>query len=217
MTLSKLFLTFGNKIWPFVGLPLLAWLWTESGGPAFAVLVLGLPLLFGYIFPGIGTNLLKMWRFRDAWVVGRFFIHHGFIYAATMGTVMYFAFIPPSGSDDWLTLLGNMARCAGILGFVGWTHDLVAIRAGLMEVYNQEWRRGEPPEVIAAQYAPLSFSLLGVCYAALVTLGYQTIVLDGNPASLGWLLPLGVFVMSAAVSLPFLPWIRTVLTQSKRS
>lgn len=217
MTFPKLFLTFGNKIWPFIGLPLLTWFWAESGGPAFAALVLGLPLLFGYVFPGIGTNLLKMWRFRDSWVVGRFFIHHGFIYAATMGTVMYFAFIPPSGSGDWLTLLGNMARCAGILGFVGWTHDLVAIRAGLMEVYNQEWRRGEPPEVIAAQYAPLSFSLLGVCYAALVTFGYQTIVLGGNLASLSWLLPLGVLIMSAAVSLPFLPWIREVLTESTRS
>ncbi|PKN90852.1 MAG: hypothetical protein CVU44_21960 [Chloroflexi bacterium HGW-Chloroflexi-6] len=216
MTFSKFFLFFGNKILPFIGLPILAWLWTGVGGAAFAWFVLGLPFLFGYIAPGIGTNILKMWRFRDSWTIGGYFIHHGFIYASTMGLVMYVAFFPPAAQNDWGTLLGNMARGAGILGFVGWTHDLIAIRAGLMEVYNQEWKRGAAPEVIAAQYAPLSFCLLGACYAGLVTLGYQSVVLENNLASLGWLFPLGLAILSASISLPFLPWIREVLREMKR-
>lgn len=212
MTPARAFLFIGNKIFPFAALPILTWLWLRAGGPAFAALVLGLPLLFGYIAPGIGTNLLKMWRFNDSWTVGNYFIHHGFIYAATLGLAIYVAFFPPA-PNDWGTLIGNMARGAGILGFVGWTHDTIAIREGLMEVYNAAWKRGAAPEVIAAQYAPVCFSLLGACYAGTVTLGYQTLVLDQNVNSLWWLFPLGLTLMSASISLPFIPWIKEVLAK----
>ncbi len=212
MNSSKTFLFVGNKILPFVALPILIWFWNRVGGIAFTILVLGLPFVFGYLVPGIGTNVLKMWRFRDSWVIGNYFIHHGFIYASTMGLVMCFAFFTPA-NNDWLTLLGNMARGAGILGFVLWTHDLIAIREGMMEVYNEPWKRGAPPEVIVAQYAPLCSSLLGASYASIVTLGYQTIALDKNINSLWWLFPLGLAVMSATISLPFLPWIKEVLAK----
>jgi hypothetical protein len=210
MTPSKLFLLFSNKILPFLALPFLLWYWTRLGGALFALLVLGLPLLFGYLAPDIGTNLLKMWRFRDSWTVGNYFIHHGFIYAATFGLVILVAFVPPA-RDDWPTLLLNMARGAGLLGFVGWTHDTIAIREGVMEVYNDAWKRGAPAEVIAAQYAPLCFALLGAAYAGTVSLGYQTLVLDKNPSSLWWLFPLGLTLMSAAISLPFIKWIKQVV------
>lgn len=212
MKSEKIFLLIGNKIFPFVALPILFFLWMHAGGIHFTLLVLGLPLLFGYIAPGIGTNVLKMWRFRDDWMIGNFFIHHGFIYAATFGSVMYFSFVPPA-SGDWLTVFLNVVRCAGILGFVGWTHDTIAIREGVMEVYNEAWKRGAPAEVIAAHYAPLAFALIGACYAGIITTGYQTIVLEKNPASLWWLLLLGLAVMTAAISLPFLSWFKQVLRE----
>ena len=214
MNLSKTFLFAGNKILPFVALPILVWFWMRVGGIAFTSLVLGLPFIFGYVAPGIGTNFLKMWRFRDSWTIGNYFIHHGFIYATTLGLVMCFAFFVPA-NNNWSTLLGNMLRGAGILGFVGWTHDLIAIRENLMEVYNEPWKRAAPPEVIVAQYAPLCFSLLGACYAGIVTFGYQVLVLDKNINGLWWLFPLGLTVMFASISLPFLPWIREVLHERK--
>ncbi|MEW5940807.1 MAG: hypothetical protein AB1750_14150 [Chloroflexota bacterium] len=215
MNSSKLFLLIANKVFPFLALPFLVWYWHRLGGPIFALLVLGLPLLFGYLAPGIGTNLLKMWRFRDSWTLGNYFIHHGFIYSATLGAVIVVAFVPPA-DNDWQTLLLNILRGAGLLGFVGWTHDTIAIREGVMEVYNDAWKRGAPAEVIAAQYAPLCFSLLGAVYAGTVSLGYQSLVLEQNPSSLWWLFPLGLALMSAAISLPFLGWIREVL-QNKRA
>lgn len=215
MNLSKTFLFAGNKILPFVALPILVWFWIRLGGIAFTSLVLGLPFIFGYVAPGIGTNFLKMWRFRDSWTIGNYFIHHGFIYASTLGLVMCFAFFVPA-NNNWSTLLGNMLRGAGILGFVGWMHDLVAIRENLMEVYNEPWKHGAPPEVVVAQYAPLCFSLLGACYAGVVTFGYQVLVLDKNINGLWWLFLLGLMVMSASISLPFLPWIREVLHERKR-
>lgn len=194
---------------------MLVWFWMHLGGIAFMSLVLGLPFIFGYIAPGIGTNFLKMWRFRDSWTIGNYFIHHGFIYATTLGLVMCFAFLVPA-KNNWSILLRNMLRGAGILGFVSWTHDLVAIRENLMEVYNEPWKRGAPPEVVVAQYAPLCFSLLGACYAGVVTFGYQVFVLDKNISGLWWLFPLGLIVMSASISFPFLPWIREVLREKIR-
>lgn len=215
MNLSKVFLFVGNKIFPFLALPILVWFWHRVGGIAFALLVLGLPFLFGYIAPGIGTNILKMWRFRDSWTMGNYFIHHGFIYASTLGLVMALAFFP-TANRDWLTFFGNMLRGAAILGFVGWTHDLLAIREGLMEVYNEPWKRGAEPEVIVSQYAPLCFSLLGAVYAGIVTIGYKTIVLDQNVYSLWWLFPLGLTVMSAAISLPFITWIKETVREKAK-
>ena len=214
--MAKLFHFISNKIFPFLALPFLIPLWTRVGGREFAILVLGLPFLFGYIAPGIGTNYLKMWRFRGSMTIGNYYVHHGFIYAAMFGTLLYIAFIPPE-SGNWLTLLGNMARAAGLLGFVGWRHDISAIREGEMEVYNDAWKRGEAPEVIATQYAPLCFSLLGAGYAGMISLGYQTVAIDRNAASLWWLFPLGLLVMFAAISLPFRPWIQEVLREKQKA
>lgn len=207
---------FSNQLFPFLALPVLIPLWNRAGGSALTLLVLGLPFLFGYIAPGIGTNYLKMWKFRGSMTVGNYYLHHGFIYAAMFGTLLYIAFIPPA-PNGWLTTLGNMARAAGLVGFVGWSHDLLAIRAGLMEVYNEPWKRGAEPEVIAAQYAPLCFSLLGAVYAGVISLGYQTLTLNNNPSSLWWLFPLGLLVMCAAISLPFLSWIKQVLREKQKA
>ena len=135
---------------------------------------------------------------------------------STMGFVMYIAFFPPA-NHDLLTFLGNMARCAGILGFVLWTHDLIAMREGMLEVYSEPWKRGATPEVVAAQYAPLCFSLLGASYAGIVSFGYQTLVLDKNINSLWWLFPLGLTVMSVAISLPFLPWIKEIIREKMQA
>ena len=216
MNPGKTFIFIGNKILPFVALPILVWFWMREGGLAFMLLVLGLPLIFGYIAPGIGTNYLKIWSFHDKWTIGNYFIHHGFIYASTFGCVLFFAFFRPM-HNDWLILVGNMVRSAAILGFVGWAHDMVAIREGTMVVYNEPWKRGAPAEAIAAQYAPLCFSLLGAAYGGIVTLGYQNLVLDHNSSSLWWLFPLGLFLMFAAITLPFLGWIKQVLREKVES
>ena len=64
MRLEKAFLFWGNYIYPFIAFPLLTWLWYRETGPYFATLVMGLPVVYGYVIPGIGTNILKKWHFR---------------------------------------------------------------------------------------------------------------------------------------------------------
>jgi hypothetical protein len=201
---AKIFLFLCNYVYPFIGFPALIWLWLRDSNLSFAVLVIGLPFVFGYLIPGIGTNYLKMWRFHGPWVVGNYFIHHGFIYSSTMGLGLYLAFFPLKNLEVW-NILGNMARTACILGFVGWAHDLVAVREGMIEVFNGPWKRGASPETIVSHSIPLCYVSLGAAYCGIASLGYQVLVVQpGNSYQLLWLFPLGLTVMAIFTSMPYL-------------
>ena len=73
LSLSKIFLFESKYVFPFIGFPVFLWLWVRDGSPAFAALVMGLPLIFGYVIPGIGTNVLKLWRFNGPWLMADIF------------------------------------------------------------------------------------------------------------------------------------------------
>lgn len=203
MQFEKQILFVYNYIYPFLGFPLLVWLWYREAGLALTILAMGLPLVFGYLVPGIGTNFLKKWRFKGHWLLGDYFAHHGFIYASTMGLALYVGFFPTLAHEPGL-VWGNMARTAALIGFGGWWHDLLAVRHGMIEIYNGPWKRGAVPEVIVAHYAPICFSVLGAAYAGIVTLSYPWLASPGGANHLGWLFPVGLTVMSVAVSLPYL-------------
>jgi hypothetical protein len=203
MNIEKIILVLYGKVFALLGFPLMAWLWYQKGGLAFATLIMGLPLIFGYVVPGIGTNILKQWRFRDSWVVGNYFIHHGFIYASGLSLGLYIGFVPNQPGDVW-AIVANLVRTACVIGFVGWWHDLIAIRQGMMEVYNRAWKEGAAPEVIVTKYAPLCFSLFGAIYAGVATWGYDVLVRQGNVAALWWLFPAGLALMTLATAAPLL-------------
>jgi len=44
-----------------------------SDNRVFALYVMLLPLFYGYVAPGIATNLLHKWRFKGPWVVGSYY------------------------------------------------------------------------------------------------------------------------------------------------
>jgi len=203
MNFEKVLLFLYGKVFALLGFPMMAWLWYQKAGTAFAVLVLGLPLIYGYVVPGIGTNILKQWRFRDSWVVGDYYIHHGFIYASGLSLALYFGFVPGQTGDMW-DIIANLVRMACIIGFAGWWHDLIAIRQGMMEVYNRAWKEGAAPEVIVTKYAPLCFSLFGAIYGGMAVWGYEALVRQGNVSALWWLFPLGLMLMTIATAAPLL-------------
>ena len=71
-----------------------AWMaWSHNR--AFTWYVLLLPLVYGYVVPGIATNLLHKWRFKGAWVVGQYYAHHGFLYVANMSPLLLLTFLGP--------------------------------------------------------------------------------------------------------------------------
>jgi len=203
MNIEKVVLFLYGKVFALLGFPLMAWLWYQKGGMTFAALIMGLPLVFGYVVPGIGTNILKQWRFRDSWVVGDYFIHHGFIYASGLSLGLYIGFVPNQPGNVW-EIIANLLRTACVIGFVGWWHDLLAIRQGMMEVYNRAWKDGAAPEVIVTQYAPLCFFLFGAIYAGIAIWGYDALVCQGNVTALWWLFPAGLALMALATTAPLL-------------
>ena len=201
---ARIFLFLYDYVYPFIGLPVLSWLWLRNYSPAFAVLAMGLPFVFGYLVPGIGTNYLKMWRFYGPWVVGNYFIHHGFIYSSAMGLGLYIAFLPSQTLDGW-NILGNMARTACVIGFVGWVHDLIAARQGVVEIFNLPWKRGASPEAIVSYSTPLCYALLGITYAGIASFGYQILVVQtGNVQQLWWIFLLGLILMTVFTAVPYL-------------
>jgi len=63
---------------PLVLLPLAYWLWLQrcAGEHRLAALALAIPVLFAYIVPAIGTNVLRIWEFNTRLRLGRFRPHH---------------------------------------------------------------------------------------------------------------------------------------------
>ncbi len=197
---ARIFLFIYNYVYPPLGFPLMWWLWARREGHAMAALVLGVPLVYGYVIPGIGTNVLKKWRFKGHFLAGRFFLHHGFIYSSTMALALYVAMYP--AGKTVVDLVFVVLRCAACVGFVAWWHDTLAVRHGLVEVYNGPWLRGAAPETIVTHYAPLCFSLLGASYGLVGELGRRW---HATEAMLFYgLFPAGFLLLSAATVLPYL-------------
>lgn len=195
---ARIFLVAYNYLYPPIGFPLFWWLFARAGGWRFAALALGIPLVFGYLMPGIGTNLLKQWRFRGPWLWGNYFAHHGFIYASTMAAGLWVSAFPAEAPwSIWAVAL----RSAACVGFVGWAHDLIAARRGMVEIYNPPWKRGACPEAVVAHYAPICFPLLGGAYGAFCAWGRE--VLGHHPDALWGLLPAGVALLAAAGGIPY--------------
>lgn len=150
----------------------------------FIAFILGLPVLYGYLVPGIATNLLRRWRFRGRFLLGRYYAHHGFLYGSKMTFLLYWAFIllprgeRLGGMQIAAILLMNGLMCAAVF----WFGDIQLVKAGMVEIDSKPARAGRSPEEIVTLYAPWCFFLIGASYAAGAVLAYNTFVI-GRDAS----------------------------------
>jgi hypothetical protein len=169
-----------------------------SGSQLFAAYVILLPLIYGYVAPGIATNVLRKWRFRGPWVVGRFYVHHGFMYCANMAPLLFIAWLGTQREPLSAATAVRILICAGALhGFVQSWHDLLIVRHGMVEINNRPTREGRSAEEIVAHYGPLCFFLIGLTYAAGSLLAFQALVIQGDtqPWTLFWLSASGLGLM----------------------
>jgi len=92
-----------------------------SGNRIFACYVMLLPLVYGYVAPGIATNLLRKWRFKGPWLVGNYYAHHGFMYSANMTPLLFVAFLGTPHETVSAATATRILLCTGALhGFVLW-------------------------------------------------------------------------------------------------
>ncbi len=155
--------------------------WREvTKSQLFALFIIALPVLYGYIIPGIGTNIMKKWRFHGKMLLGNYYIHHGFKYASNLNLSFFVAFsdayVQPNPSlNRYITIALSTAF---IQGYIIWIHDTHCIKQGMLELDNPFSRAGKSAEEISFQYAPLTFFLIGLTFAISSLIAYQQLVVE---------------------------------------
>lgn len=187
---------------PPVLAPLSFWLWwrTFDENVWLALVAWLVPVVYAYVIPAVGTNLLKVWEFDTRLRLGRFRPHHGFVFGSATAMIAWLVHAGVA-SAGW-GIVGMTLLLAGVLGLVNIVYDIFAIQAGYLHVYNQPWAEGKQPVAIVMDYAPWFFGLFGGIHGAGIGAA-ETLAANGAMDVLGfiWLFPL---VMTAAIVLPVL-------------
>lgn len=196
--------TFDVYAWaaPPILAPLSFWLWwrTYDGNIWLTLMAWLTPVIYAYVVPAVGTNLLKVWEFDTKLRLGRFRPHHGFVFGSATAMIAWLVHAGVASAGWGVTGMASML--AGVLGLVNIVYDIRAIRAGYLHVYNQPWAEGKPPAAIVMDYAPWFFAGFGAIYGAGIGAA-ETLAANGamGIVSSVWLFPL---VMIAALVLPVL-------------
>ncbi|MDX8390915.1 MAG: hypothetical protein R8M38_10555 [Mariprofundaceae bacterium] len=191
---------------PAILTPLAWWLWSEESGYNIQITLMAwlLPILWAYIVPGVGTNVLKVWEFDTRLKLGRFRPHHGFVFGSATSMLAWLVHTSPASAPG--DLLQYAFILAGTLGFWNILYEIRAIEAGILKVYNQPWADGKDAAAIALDYSPWFFGGFGAAYGASVAatewLTYTTLI----PWPIFTLLFLSA--LSLSIALPVLGFIR---------
>ncbi len=149
---------------PAILTPVSFWLWwrTYDGDIWLTLTAWLLPILFAYIVPSVGTNVLKVWEFDTRLRLGRFRPHHGFVFGSATATIAWGCHTEIA--TNLVEILQTAFIIASVLGLWNLLYDVHAIRAGILRVYNQPWADRKGAEAIAMDYAPWFFVGFGAVY-----------------------------------------------------
>ncbi len=152
-----------------------------------------IPMLWAYIVPGIGTNILNVWEFDTRLRLGRFRPHHGFVFGSATSMLAWLVHQTPA-HDAWNIARSALVLCS-VIGFWNVLYDIKALQSGILRVYNQPWADGKSDAAIAMDYAPWFFGGFGAVYGAGIALMEW---LDGRAA-----LSMPVFAAAFGLMLAF--------------
>jgi hypothetical protein len=204
--MSKRVLEWYQYVAPAVLAPLSFWLWWRHyDGEIWLVLIAWLlPIVYAYVVPGVGTNVLKVWEFDTRFRLGRFRPHHGFVFGSATAAIAWLVHRNPV--HDILDLIQISIILASVLGFWNLIYDVKALEAKHLRVYNQPWADGQGPEAVAMDYAPWFFAGFGAVYGAGIGLA-EMLANSGQfgAADFAWLFPT---VLVVAIAFPVLGYRR---------
>ncbi len=169
---------------PVVLMPLAYWLWlgTARDDHRIALWMVAVPVLFAYIVPAVGTNVLRVWEINTRLRLGRFRPHHGFVFGSATACIAWIA-MPTLDSVGGLAALQAGFVLGSVLAFWNWLYDVLALRAGFLLVYTRSYAERRGPDAIAMDYAPPIFGLFGFGYGASAVLAVPTLHAAGWGAS----------------------------------
>jgi hypothetical protein len=204
MRLLMLFLS--TYLFPAVGFPLVTYAWWRSSGSwPFTVVALGVPVLFGYIMPGIATHYVKRWRFTTGPRLGSYYVHHGFIYGSKLALALLLVVRSLSTVRTAFDTVSIVLVTGAATAFGGWWHDVNAVRAGKIEV--------EGGIDALADFAPATYFSMGATYAGVALASRE--VLAGDAGALVWVFPAALVTMCLVPGVVFVavdPSTRRALT-----
>lgn len=198
--MNKQFFSYYQYIGPMILAPLSFWLWwtTYEGNMTLTLVAWLIPVLFAYIVPGIGTNVLKVWEFNTRYRLGRFRPHHGFVFGSATAMMAWVCHTQSAVTATDVLQYGFIL--ASVLGFWNVIYDIKAIKAGILIVYNQPWAEGKEAESITMDYAPVFFAGFGLMHG--LGIGFAE-VLDAREFFNGYLPALYlVLLLGVAIAFP---------------
>jgi hypothetical protein len=202
-----LMLFFSTYLFPAIGFPLVTYAWWQSSGSwPFTVVAMGVPVLFGYIMPGIATHYVKRWRFTTGPRLGSYYVHHGFIYGSKLALALLLVVRSLSTVRTAFDTVSIVLVTGAATAFGGWWHDLNAVRAGKIEV--------EGGLDALADFAPVTYFSMGATYAGVALASRET--LAGDAVALVWVFPAALLTMCLVPGVVFLavdPSTRRALTE----
>jgi len=116
---------------PAILTPLSFWLWWEvyAGDIRLVLMAWLIPILYAYIVPAVGTNILKVWEFDTSLRLGRFRPHHGFVFGSATAMLAWICHFDRAETVFDVIKYGFVV--ASVLGFWNVIYDIKAIRSGI--------------------------------------------------------------------------------------
>jgi hypothetical protein len=190
-------LLFGSTyLFPAIGFPLITYAWWRSsdGSWPFVVVAMGVPVLFGYLMPGVAIHVVKRWRMTSGPRVGSYYIHHGFVYGSKLAFVLLVVVRSLASVDTALDVASVIIVTGAATAFGGWWHDAQAVRAGKIAI--------DGGLEALASFAPPSYFAMGATYACVVIAAHHIVARDAG--TLAWVFPSGLAIMCGIPTLVFL-------------
>jgi hypothetical protein len=194
-------------------------LWVaRTGSPAFAGYTLALGLAFGYVVPGIGTNVLGLWRFTGPLRVGNYFLHHGFMYAPYLSLTLYATWGGWSGlAAPGAAQVATTVVSAGLMqALLSTLHDVAGVKSGQIEIFSARAETRRSAEEIVLEYGPMGFGLFGAAYSASCLWAWGELLAGVGAGRFALLVAAGVGAMGAT-GIPYVVGMRRYIGAARRT
>jgi hypothetical protein len=183
-------------VFPLVAFPLVTYGWWRSSGGSwrFVAIVVGVPVLFGYLMPWVATRVVQRWRFTSGPRLGSYYVHHGFIYGSKLAFALLLVTRSIRSVASAFDVVAVVLVSGAVTAFGGWFHDSQAVRAGKIEI------DGGVDALMT--FAPASYFAMGATYAAVTLTAYRILAHDAN--AFAWIFTAALIVLCVVPSLVFL-------------
>lgn len=192
---------------PIVLFPTSFFLWysISNNNIKLALIAVLIPVIFGYVVPGLGTTVFKLWEFDTKFKLGRYTPFHGFVFAGPSAIFAWFCQTNTSGTISYLDIFKTGVVTASVIGFWNWLFDIDVIKCKFAIIRNKPAYFDKDPETIATDYAPGYFGTFGFCYG--VSVSYGRMLLEKQHSSIEELL----FFLVAITACLIIPVIFSIL------